>query len=156
MIRVTAVLATALALGGCVSGRFGAAAPPAERPGIVVEASLQTVRDVIQDSARQRGSAVVLVGDGLVLERPLAQSSDNVVVACGPHRPGRQVRVVLRTQSEGPARTRLSEERYVVDSGQACPLPLDAADLAQSRQALARIKATSEAVQGRIARVSAL
>jgi hypothetical protein len=141
----------ALSLAGCTGmARFGSARPT-ERPQTVVAAGVQTVRDVIIDSARRRNTAVVLVGDGLVLERPLAQSSEAVQASCGAHRPGRQVRVVLRTQPQGPTQTLLSEERYIVDAGAACPLPLDTADLAQAREALGRIKVTAEAVNRRIA-----
>jgi hypothetical protein len=121
-----------------------------ERPQIMVDASLQTVRDVIEDSARARGSAVVLVGDGLVLERPLLSSSDDVVAACGFHRPGRAVRVVLRTQGQGANRTLLSEERYIVDRGAMCPLPLSREDYSQAIGALNRIRVQAEAVQARI------
>jgi hypothetical protein len=149
--RIAALLLAATTLAGCTAGRNLSFDRPTELPGITVEASLQVVRDVITDSAQQRGSAVALVGDGLVLQRPLGQSSPDVEAACGPHRPGRNVRIVLRTRAIGSTRTQLSEERYVVDSGgRTCPVPLLREDLAQSRAALARIKAQSEAVQTRI------
>jgi hypothetical protein len=146
----------ALLLGGCAgAARFGQPRT-IERPQVVVNASVQTVRDVITDSARRRGSAVVLVGDGLVLERPLPQSSQAVRDACGPHRPNRTVRVVLRTQPQGAASTLLSEERFIVDGGTSCPLAHEPADLVQARDALGRIKSTAEEINRRITAVSRL
>lgn len=138
-----------LALAGCGGGpRYGRpVAAPA--PGIEVEAPVQVVRDVITDSARRRGSAVTLAGNGLVLEAPLAASRPEVEEACGAHRPGRKTRVVLRTSPSGRG-TLLSEERYIIDGGASCFLPLTPEDASQSRNALQRIKATAEEIQRRI------
>jgi hypothetical protein len=152
---IPALAALALTLSGCVATRpgggwGGASERVVERPQTMVAASLQVVRDVIEDSARARGSAVVLVGDGLVLERPLDRSSEDVVQSCGPHRAGRSVRVVLRTRAQGADRTLLSEERYIVDGGATCPLQLTQSDFSQSQQALARIRVQAEAVQARV------
>ena len=144
-----------LALSGCANSlRFGGPSR-ATLPGTVVNAQVQIVRDVITDSARRRGSAIALIGDGLVLEAPLQSSREEVQEACGPHRAGRRTRVVLRTQSEGRA-TLLSEERYIVDGASACFLPLTQEDAMQSRAALRRIKETAEEIQRRVTTLSAL
>lgn len=150
MVRFAALLLMSASLAACTSPRAFNFSRDLETPSVTVAASVQVVRDVITDSASQRGSAVALVGDGLVLERPLASSSPEVVSACGPHRPGRATRTVLRTRAVGPAQTQLTEERYVVDRGATCAVPLLREDLAQSRAALTRIKVQAEAVQARI------
>lgn len=147
--KLVLTVAVSLAAAACAAPRM-VMFDRSERPQISVDANLQTVRDVIEDSARARGSAVVLVGDGLVLERPLQSSSDDVVASCGPHRAGRSVRVVLRTQGQGGSRTLLSEERYIIDRGAVCPLALSREDYSQAMGALNRIRVQAEAVQARI------
>lgn len=149
------LLMSVLALPGCAGGvRFGPR-PQVATPGTIINAPLRIVRDVITDSARRRGTAITLVGNGLVLEAPLAHTRAEVAESCGPHRPGRRTRVVLTTVAEGRG-TLLSEERYVVDGQQTCFLPLSPEDAAQSRDALNRIKATAEEIQRRITSHAAL
>lgn len=138
-----------LALGGCAGGvRSGRPISPPV-PGTLINASVNVVREVITDSARRRGSAITLVGNGLVLEAPLATTRAEVEDICGPHRPGRKTRIVLRTVREDRG-TLLTEERYVVDGPSACFLPLTPEDASQSHSALQRIKATAEEIQRRI------
>jgi len=150
-VHLLAVSCLSLVLAGCIgTGRQIGWGQAPERPAIVVNAPVAIVRDVIIDSARQRGSAVQPVGDGLVLQRPLPSSSPEVMAACGPHRPGRNVRVVLRAVAQGAAQTRLSEDRFIVDGASICPLPIAGDDLRQSNDALNRIRVTAEAVQARI------
>lgn len=149
---VFAVVFLGLALGACTnSARFYSQAP--ERPQVFVNAPVQVVRDVISDSAAKRGSAIRLVGDGLILEAPLAESRAEVVSQCGEHRPGRLTRVVLRTVPQGSG-TLLSEERFIVDGGNVCALAMSAADASQSRDALTRVKLTAETVQARFRQAS--
>lgn len=149
------IVLLALSVAGCAGGpRYGRPAR-SPVPGVQIDASLQVVRDVIMDSARKRGSAVTLVGDGLVLEAPLASTRPEVEDICGPHQPGRKTRVVLRTVADERG-TILSEERYIVDRGGSCFLPLTPEDAAQSRNALQRIKATAEEIQRRIGAHAAL
>lgn len=151
---VAALTFLGLALGACTNSvRFYSQAP--ERPQVFVSAPVQVVRDVISDSAARRGTTVRLVGDGLVLEAPLAESRAEVVSQCGEHRPGRLTRVVLRTVPQGSG-TLLSEERFIVDGGNVCALAMSTADASQSREALTRVKQTAEAVQARFSRQASI
>ncbi|WP_376802478.1 hypothetical protein [Candidatus Raskinella chloraquaticus] len=151
MVLVLSVLMVA----GCASRpQFGQRLQVAT-PGTVVNAPVRIVRDVITDSARRRGTAITLVGDGLILEAPLAETRVEVEETCGPHRPGRKTRVVLTTVPAGGG-TLLSEDRYIVDGAQTCYLRLSPEDAAQSRNALNRIKATAEEIQRRISAHAAL
>lgn len=144
------IVLVSLSVAGCAGSlRFGRQTQQYSAPSVLVNAPIQVVRDVISDSARRRGSAIVLVGNGLVLEAPLASSRVEVAEVCGPHRAGRKTRIILRTENTGRG-TLLSEERYIVDSGVSCFLPLGEEDAAQSRNALQRIKGTAEEIQRRI------
>ena len=144
-----------LMVAGCAGRPQFGQRPQVTTSGTVVNAPVRIVRDVITDSARRRGTAVTLVGNGLILEAPLAETRIEVAETCGPHRPGRRTRVVLTTVPEGRG-TLLSEDRYIVDGVQTCYLPLSPEDAVQSRAALNRIKATAEEIQRRISAHAAL
>ncbi|OQW83392.1 MAG: hypothetical protein BVN31_05875 [Proteobacteria bacterium ST_bin15] len=149
------LLLSVLVVAGCAGRPQFGQRPQVTTPGTVVNAPVRIVRDVITDSARRRGTAITLVGDGLILEAPLAETRIEVAEICGPHRPGRKTRVVLTTVPEGRG-TLLSEDRYIVDGAQTCYLRLSPEDAAQSRHALNRIKATAEEIQRRISAHAAL
>lgn len=149
------LLSGVLVVAGCAGRQRVGQRPQVVAPATIVNAPLRIVRDVITDSARRRGTAITLVGDGLILEAPLAQTRIEVAENCGPHQPGRKTRIVLTTVTEGRG-TLLSEDRYIVDGAQTCYLPLSPEDAAQSRDALNRIKATAEEIQRRISAHAAL
>lgn len=140
--KIALAAGATLTLTGCVAPRSTLMVAP-DVPSIAISASPDVVRGVIVDSARQRGSAIGQVGDGLILERPLETSNRDVVAACGPHERGRNVRVVLRVRA-GMSGTVLSEERYIVDGPAVCPLPHTAEDRQQAFGALGRIRAQAE------------
>jgi hypothetical protein len=139
---ILVVGALGLGLAGCVAPRSTVMIAP-DVPSIAIAASPEVVRAVIIDSARQRGSAIGQVGDGLILERPLDASSATVVAACGDHQRGRAVRVVLRVRG-GATGTVLSEERYIVDGAAVCALPHTPEDRRQAAGALGRIRQQAE------------
>ena len=144
----------ALALAGCTTGgRFVEAVPTQQfvasrSPEVIVNAPADVVRSVIAENAARRGSNLFEVGGGLALQAPLGQTTPEVAVACGPHIPGRQIRVLLRANEQGQ-RTRLTEERFIVDGGRVCPMPMVDADVRQAIGALNRVKDTSEQIQRR-------
>ena len=147
------VAVAAFGLVGCTNvGRF--IEPPAQTfvaqrsPEVTVNAPRSVVESVIVDGANARGSRLTDVGGGFALEAPLNATTAEVAMACGPHQPGRMVRVILRAREQGE-RTRLSEERFIVDGGRACPMPLVQADVQQAIGALSRVKATAESIHRR-------
>lgn len=147
------VAVSAFGLVGCTNvGRF--IEPPAQTfvaqrsPEVIVNAPLSVVQSVIVENANARGSRLIDVGGGgLALETP-RETTREMEAACGPHQPGRVVRVILRVREQGE-RTRLSEERFIVDRGRACPMPLVQDDVQQAMGALSRVKATSEEIHRR-------
>lgn len=148
------VAVSAFGLVGCTNvGRF--IEPPAQTfvaqrsPEVVVNAPRSVVESVIVDGASARGSRLTDVGGGgFALEAPLDATTPEVAAACGQHQPGRMVRVILRASEQGE-RTRLSEERFIVDRGRVCPMPLVQADVQQAISALSRVKATAESIHRR-------
>ncbi len=150
------LIAFALLATGCTTAGGGFGGMPqtfvaSRSPEVTINAPLSIVQSVILDGAAQRGSRLTDVGGGgLALEAPLAQTTPEVAAACGPHLPGRMVRVVLRAREQGE-RTRLAEERFIVDAGgqRVCPMPMVDADVRQAMGALSRVRETSEAVHQR-------
>jgi len=151
------VLVPGFLLAGCVgvsprptqvSGPVPAARAPSG-PTIDIAAAPERVRQVVAARARARGTAVVENSAlGVVLERQLAQTPPVLEEACGPHRPGRIVRVTLSTSGDS-AGTRLVEERFIVDGRDVCPVPLTDSDIEEAGRGLAEIKAEAERVARR-------
>lgn len=151
-ISIAGVAGLALGLGGCGLGPLSAPppppaatfAPPAPNvPTVDIAAAPDVVRDVLVKRARARGSAPTLTASAVVIERQLPSTNETLAAACGPHVPGRAVRVVLGTDAM-PTGTRVTEQRYIVDGSRICPIPMTDADMAQSRASLGEVKTQAE------------
>ncbi|WP_342362594.1 hypothetical protein [Terrarubrum flagellatum] len=109
-------------------------------PSIVIAAPGARVRTVIATRAQARGTTVASnTPAGVVLERQLAQSTETLEAQCGPHRTGRLIRVVLSTAPAGSG-TQVSEQRFIVDGGDVCPVQLTPEDVAQANAGLQEIR----------------
>ena len=146
--RTLLILLAALALSACNTARFsGPQFPPpsaAAGPSVEIRAPGEQVRRVISQRARSRGTDVVADDQrGVVLERALAQTSPVLEASCGPHQPGRRIRIELSTE-ERPDTTLVTERRFVLDAGGVCPVRLNEADIAEANNSLNELKAQVE------------
>ncbi len=136
------VVVATLALAGCNTTR--SPQPPvaqvAAGPSVDILAPSARVRQVIAQRAQQRGAGV-LSNDarGVILERQLPSTSPVLEASCGPHQPGRRIRIELRT-AEVPGRTEVTERRIVLDQGKACIVQLNEADIAEANASLNELK----------------
>ncbi len=138
ILTVLHLLMTTLLLSGCVYGTAGiypisipvpAPAPATiprahvvNAPTLEIAAPIKIVRNAIISRARARGTLVASVEpSGVVLEKTLQQSPVALVTACGAHKIGRLIRVLLGTQDNGD-KTLVSEQRFIVDDGIECRL----------------------------------
>jgi hypothetical protein len=113
-------------------------------PFVDIAAPGARVRTAIAERARQRGTKVASnTRNGVVLERDLASTTPALEQSCGPHQPGRKVRIILATD-EQPGRTVVSEQRYVVDGGGVCLVRLNAADMDEAVRSLDQLKTQIE------------
>ena len=148
--------AAGLALAGCarIGDPFGSSPPapvatpaPAPTAGGVptvdVAAPGNVVRDILVARARSRGASPTLTAAAVVIQRALPSTNETLAASCGPHQPGRAVRVVLGTQPTSTG-TRLTEQRFIVDGQNICPLPLNAADVAEAERSLGEVKQQAE------------
>ena len=141
----------ALSLAGCGAARFSAPqlAPAASGPSVDIFAPGARVRQVIAQRAVRRGTQVVANDPrGVVLERALPQTSPVLEASCGPHQPGRRIRIELLTD-ERPGVTQVTERRLVLDGGGVCPVRLNAADIDEANRSLNELKQQVET--GRLA-----
>jgi hypothetical protein len=161
--RAALVTVLGLALAGCVGGRVGFPAlesprPPqpapamlqpapatGSQPQILINAPSKRVQDTIIARAQTRGTNIVGANlTGVTLEVPLNQSSELVVQQCGPHEPGRTIRVYLETVGAGNTTT-VTERRFIVDGGsRSCELSLPPGDVDQANRSLADLKTQAE------------
>ena len=112
------------------------AAQPAAAPSIVIAAAGSRVRAVIVARAQARGATIAAnTPQGVALEGPLAQTTEVLEAQCGPHQAGRKQRILLAT-SEGLGSTTVTEQRFVVDGSEVCPLQLSAAEVAAGNRRL--------------------
>ena len=148
MTRFGLLLIATLAVGGCVT----ASAPPAPLPPagetalrVTINATPDYVRQAIIARAAARGTA----GSSpdartIVLERQMAETSPALQAVCGPHKPGRRVRVLIKTDGAGN-RTVVTERRFLVDGdGTRCAVVMTSEDVAAGNRALAELKAQAE------------
>ena len=137
----------ALALAGCTTARLSAPLSPAVAgtgPSVDIFAPGGRVRQVIAQRARQRGTNVVADdARGVVLERALPQTSPVLEASCGPHQPGRRIRIELSTE-ERPGATLVTEQRFVLDAGGVCPVRLNEADIAEANNSLNELRSQVE------------
>jgi hypothetical protein len=147
------VCALALLAAACASPRQ-APVPPAlpasgvvsqgGTPSVIITAPSQRVRQLIAARAQQRGTGVASnTARGVVLERPLPQSSEVVEASCGPHQPGRLIRVLLATSEIG-VQTQVSESRFIIDGRTICPLRLTEKDVQDANASLDQLRAQAE------------
>ncbi len=154
--NLVVALATGLALAGCarIGDPFGSSPPapvaapaPAPTAGgvptVEVAAPGNVVRDILVTRARSRGASPTLTAAAVVIQRALPSTNESLAAACGPHQPGRAVRVVLGTQPIATG-TRLTEQRFIIDGQNVCPLPLNAADVAEAERSLGEVKQQAE------------
>ena len=152
-LTLAGVAGASLALGGC----FGAPTPPpvvavpapapvvtaGPVPTVDMAAEPEKVRDILVKRARARGSSPTTTDSAVVMQRALPSTNEALAKACGPHAPGREVRVVLGTEPID-AGTRVTEQRYIVDGDKVCPIPLSEADVKQSEATLKEVKTQAE------------
>lgn len=150
------IAAAGLALAGCarIGDPFARPAPapvatpaPAATAGgvptVEVAAPGNMVRDILVARARSRGANPTLTAAAVVIQRALPSTNETLAASCGPHQPGRAVRVVLGTEPIA-AGTRLTEQRFIVDGQNICPLALNAADVAEAERSLGEVKQQAE------------
>ncbi|MET0604918.1 MAG: hypothetical protein ABWZ80_00530 [Beijerinckiaceae bacterium] len=134
MIAVATLLAAA-----CAPRRPVVDAAPkavASDPSVFITAPGTRVRAVIAARAQSRGTTVASnTPQGVILERALAQSPEALEAQCGPHQPGRLIRVVLST-ANSPGGTTVTEQRFIVDGADVCPVTLTPAEVEQANAAL--------------------
>jgi hypothetical protein len=155
---LAAIAALGAGVGGCarLEGLTGGPSAPAPQPAavapaptmgttptVMINAPAVTVREVLVSRARSRGASPTLTAAAVVIQRELPSTNEALAAACGPHRPGRAVRVVLGTEAAGLG-TRVTEQRYIVDGTNVCPLPLNEADANQAVASLNEVKAQAE------------
>ncbi len=116
-------------------------------PNTEVLARGQVVRSVIADRARSRGAIIASnTQRGVVLERVLSETSPVLQQSCGPHVPGRKVRIILSTDEQA-GRTIVAEQRYIVDGANLCAIQLNAADVNEANRSLDELKQQVEGTQ---------
>lgn len=109
-------------------------------PSLFIAAPGQRVRSVIASRAQARGTTVASnTPQGVVLERALPQSTETLEAQCGPHVSGRMIRVVLSTL-DGRGGTTVTENRFIVDGSNVCPVTLTPEDVAQANAGLQEIR----------------
>lgn len=109
-------------------------------PTLFIPAPGQRVRTVIATRAQSRGTTVASnTPQGVVLERALPQSTETLEAQCGPHVSGRLIRVVLSTM-DGRGGTTVTENRFIVDGTNVCPVTLTPEDTAQANAGLQEIR----------------
>jgi hypothetical protein len=144
-LSILTAAALAAGLAGCLSRTSLIETPPpaapipqatAPGPSIFIAAPGARVRSVIAARAQSRGTTVASnTAAGVVLERVLPQSTETLEAQCGPHRSGRIIRVILSTR-DGPGGTALSEQRFIVDGPEICPVTLTPEEIAQANASL--------------------
>jgi hypothetical protein len=147
MTRQGLILIGALALGGCVTA---APPPPAQPTGVAeLRVTINTTPDYVRQTIIARAAARGTAGTSpnartIVLEREISETTPALAAVCGPHQPGRRVRVVLTTDRAGP-RTVVTERRFLLDRGGArCAVLLTPEDVAAGNRSLAELKAQAE------------
>lgn len=116
-------------------------------PYVDIAAPGNRVRAAIAERARSRGTKVASnTRDAVVLERELPSTAPALEASCGPHQPGRKVRIILSTE-EQPGRTVVAEQRYVIDGQAVCPVRLNPADMDEAVKALDQLKMQIESGQ---------
>lgn len=148
---LTGVVGLALALGGCGLGPsappppavVAPAVPAGGTPTVEIAASPRTVRAILIQRARAKGSSPTETDAAVVIQRELPSTNAKLAESCGQHVAGRQVRVVLGTEAID-AGTRVTEQRYIIDGDRVCQVPLSEADVRQSETSLNEVKAQAE------------
>jgi hypothetical protein len=138
---VTALIASCLAACGAPTRQSG---PPSVQgpavPHTEILARGQVVRSVIAERARSRGAMIASnTVRGVVLERVLPETSPVLQQSCGPHIPGRKVRIILSTDEQA-GRTIVAEQRYIVDGTNLCAIQLNAVDVSEANRSLDELK----------------
>lgn len=142
----------ALAVGGCGFGPTPppvAVAPPpvvaptGPTPTVDIAAAPETVRRILVQRARAKGSSPTMTDSAVVIQRALTETKPKLAEACGPQAPGREVRVVLGTETTAEG-TRVTEQRYIIDADKVCPVPLSADDVKGSEASLRQVKVEAE------------
>lgn len=142
-MRRAVFLLPLLGIAACSSPRPPVVASPQPAPGpvvvgpsIMIEAPAARVRQTIAARTASRGGKVAAnTPEGIVLERPMAETNAVLADQCGPHQPGRLLRVLLGTQSSG-AGTLVTESRYIVDAGNVCQVKMTADEVTQANASL--------------------
>jgi hypothetical protein len=145
---VAALVATSLAACGTPPRQ---SPPPSVQgpavPNTEILARGQVVRGAIVDRARSRGAMIASnTPRGVVLERVLPETSPVLQQSCGPHIPGRKVRIILSTDEQA-GRTIVAEQRYIVDGPNLCAIQLNAADVSEANRSLDELKQQVEGTQ---------
>jgi hypothetical protein len=150
MIRQAIFLGTALALAGCASSpppQPVVVQQPVATAGllqIAIAAPASAVRSTLIERARSRGAAAQAGRNTVTLEAQLPETSEALARLCGPHQPGRRLRVVISTE-EGVGQTIVTERRFVMDGAASCPIQLTEADRENGMRSMAELKAQVEA-----------
>lgn len=143
-------------LAGAALGHGPAAAQAPDRgarkPAVFINAAPERVHQVIAQRSQAQGFEVVSNSGGtLVLERPHGFTTGYLASQCGPQAPGRVIRIRFVT---APLRagTAVTEDRYLVDPGQApCRFQMSQGALESRNEGLGAVKQFIEGSRGPMA-----
>ena len=145
------IVCVGLAVAGCgSSSKLASSSAPVTTtpqiavPTVLINASPTKVRQTIVSRAKSRGTTVAgIEPSGIILEKLMSQTPAALEAACGPHKEGRRIRVLLGTADQG-AGTLVSEQRFIVDGENECRI-LQTPDVVEdARRSLNELKTEVE------------